>query len=151
MHGVTEPLHGLRKSSHIGAPPLAFFTTPNCTLEFKLCSCGHIHGYLRALLLLSPGSPLFIGDPEISHNDLVLHFDGGAFRELQIGGASVAVWKHTAGSLTLLETLCVPIYPCSDATHAEACGAGHAVVLAAKYFAEIRPSHCHQGRQQARH
>ena len=112
---------------------------PNCTLEFKLCSCGSIHGYLRALLPLSPGTPLFIGDPETSHNDLVLHFDGGAFRELQIGGAGVAVWKHTAGTLTLLETLCVPIYPCSDATHAEACGAGHAVVLAAKYFAEIRP------------
>ena len=48
----------------------------------------------------------------------------------------VAIWKHTAGTLTLLDTLCIPIYPCPDAAYAEACGAAHAVVLAAKYFAE---------------
>ena len=68
---------------------------PNCTLEFKLCSCGRIHGYLHTLLPLSPGTPLYVGDPETPHNDLVIHFDGGAFRELQIGGAGVAIWKHT--------------------------------------------------------
>ena len=54
-------------------------------------------------------------------------------------GAGVAIWKHTAGTLTLLDTLCIPIYPCPDAAYAEACGAAHAVVLAAKYFAEVRP------------
>ena len=49
------------------------------------------------------------------------------------------LWKHTAGTLSLLDTLCIPIYPCPDAAYAEACGAAHAVVLAAKYFAEVRP------------
>ena len=112
---------------------------PNCTLQFKLCSCGGIHGYLHALVLLPPNSPLFIGDPDVEQHDLVLHFDGGCFKELQIGGAGVAIWKHTAGALTLLDTLCIPIYPCPDAAYAEACGAAHAVVLAAKYFAEVRP------------
>ena len=34
---------------------------PNCTLQFKLCSCGAIHGYLQALVPLPPNSPLFIG------------------------------------------------------------------------------------------
>ena len=42
-------------------------------------------------------------------------------------------------TLTLLDTLCIPIYPCPDAAYTEACGAAHAVVLAAKYFAEVRP------------
>ena len=51
----------------------------------------------------------------------------------------MAIWRHTAGALTLLDTLCIPIYPCPDAAYAEACGAAHAVVLAAKYFAEVRP------------
>ena len=51
----------------------------------------------------------------------------------------MAIWRHTAGTLTLLDTLCIPIYPCPDAAYAEACGAAHAVVLAAKYFAEVRP------------
>ena len=111
---------------------------PNCTLQFKLCSCGSIHGYLQALSPL-PNSPLFIGDPDVEQHDLVLHFDGGCFKELQLGGAGVAIWRHTAGSLTLLDTLCIPIYPCPDAAYAEACGAAHAVVLAAKYFAEVRP------------
>ena len=112
---------------------------PNCTLQFKLCSCGLIHGYLQALSPLPPNSPLFIGDPDVEQHDLVLHFDGGCFKELQLGGAGVAIWKHTAGTLTLLDTLCIPIYPCPDAAYAEACGAAHAVVLAAKYFAEVRP------------
>ena len=112
---------------------------PNCTLQFKLCSCGSIHGYLQALMPLPPNSPLFIGDPDVEQHDLVLHFDGGCFKELQLGGAGVAIWRHTAGALTLLDTLCIPIYPCPDAAYAEACGAAHAVVLAAKYFAEVRP------------
>ena len=112
---------------------------PNCTLQFKLCSCGGIHGYLHALAPLPPNSPLYIGDPDVEQHDLVLHFDGGCFKELQIGGAGVAIWKHTAGTLTLLDTLCIPIYPCPDAAYAEACGAAHAVILAAKYFAEVRP------------
>ena len=73
---------------------------PNCTLQFKLCSCGAIHGYLQALMPLPPNSPLFIGDPDVEQHDLVLHFDGGCFKELQIGGAGVVIWKHTAGKLT---------------------------------------------------
>ena len=112
---------------------------PNCTLQFKLCSCGSIHGYLQALSPFPPNSPLFIGDPNVEQHDLALHFDGGCFKELQLGGAGVAIWRHTAGALTLLDTLCIPIYPCPDAAYAEACGAAHAVVLAAKYFAEVRP------------
>ena len=94
---------------------------PNCTLQFKLCSCGLIHGYLQALSPLPPNSPLFIGDPDVEQHDLVLHFDGGCFKELQLGGAGVAIWKHTAGTLTLLDTLCIPIYPCPEAAYAEAC------------------------------
>ena len=112
---------------------------PNCTLQFKLCPCGAIHGYLQALPPLPPNSPLFIGDPDVEQHDLVIHFDGGCFKELQIGGAGVVIWKRTAGTLTLLDTLCVPIYPCPDAAYAEACGAAHAVILAAKYFAEVQP------------
>ena len=112
---------------------------PNCTLQFKLCSCGAIHGYLQALVPLPPNSPLFIGDPDVEQHDLVIHFDGGCFKELQIGGAGVVIWKHIAGNLTLLDTLCIPIYPCPDAAYAEACGAAHAVIIAAKYFAEVQP------------
>ena len=70
---------------------------PNCTLQFKLCPCGAIHGYLQALLPLPPNSPLFIGDPDVEQHDLVIHFDGGCFKELQIGGAGVVIWNHTAG------------------------------------------------------
>ena len=51
----------------------------------------------------------------------------------------MVIWKHIAGNLTLLDTLCIPIYPCPDAAYAEACGAGHAVIIAAKYFAEVQP------------
>ena len=86
---------------------------------------------------LPPNSPLFIGDPDVEQHDLVIHFDGGCFKELQIGGAGVVIWKHIAGNLTLLDTLCIPIYPCPDAAYAEACGAAHAVIIAAKYFAEV--------------
>ena len=69
---------------------------------------------------LSPlNSPLFIGDLDVEQHDLVIHFDGGCFKELQIGGAGVVISKHIAGSLTLLDTVCIPIYPCPDAAYAE--------------------------------
>ena len=93
---------------------------PNCTLEFKPCSCGHIHGYLTALLPLPKGAPLHVGDPPTHLSDFVIQFDGGAYRDLKIGGAGVILWRHTHGALEPLDSLGIPIYPCADAAHAEA-------------------------------
>ena len=113
---------------------------PNCTLAFKPCSCGCIHGYLTALLPLPKGTPLHIGDPPTNLSDFVIQFDGGAYRELKLGGAGVILWQHAHGSLEPIDSLCIPIYPCADAAHAEACGAAHAVLLAAKHYTRYQPS-----------
>ena len=113
---------------------------PNCTLAFKPCSCGSIHGYLTALLPLPKGTPLHIGDPPTNLSDFVIQFDGGAYRELKLGGAGVILWRHAHGSLEPIDSLCIPIYPCADAAHAEACGAAHAVLLAAKHYTRYQPS-----------
>ena len=109
---------------------------PNCT--FKPCSCGCIHGYLTALLPLPKGAPLHVGDPPTNLSDFVIQFDGGAYRDLKLGGAGVILWRHTHGSLEPMDSLSIPIYPCADAAHAEACG--HAVLLAAKHYTQHQPS-----------
>ena len=113
---------------------------PNCTIEFKPCSCGHIHGYLTSLLPLSKDAPLHVGDPPTHFSDFILQFDGGAFRDLKLGGAGVILWKHVRGALEPLDSLCIPLFPCADAAHAEASGAAHAVLLAAKHFSHHQPS-----------
>ena len=113
---------------------------PNCTLEFKPCSCGCIHGYLTALLPLPKGAPLHVGDPPTHLSDFVIQFDGGAYRDLKLSGAGVILWRHTHGALEPLDSLSIPIYPCADAAHAEACGAAHAVLLAAKHNQQHKPS-----------
>ena len=113
---------------------------PNCTIQYKLCCCGRVHGYLRTLIPLEEGSPLYVGDPPPQEADLVLQFDGGAFRELGVGGAGVVLWSHSNGLLTFVDSVAIPIHPCADAAHAEAMGALHAVLLAAKYFPKFRPS-----------
>ena len=109
-------------------------------MAFKPCSCGSIHGYLTALLPLPKGTPLHIGDPPTNLSDFVIQFDGGAYRELKLGGAGVILWRHAHGSLEPIDSLCIPIYPCADAAHAEACGAAHAVLLAAKHYTRYQPS-----------
>ena len=113
---------------------------PNCTLAFKPCSCGSIHGYLIALLPLPKGTPLHVGDPPTNLSDFVIQFDGGAYRELKLGGAGVILWRHAHGSLEPIDSLSIPIYPCADAAHAEASGAAHAVLLAAKHYTRYQPS-----------
>ncbi len=83
---------------------------PNCTLQFRLCSCGAIHGYLVSLTPLAPHSPLHVGDPTTTQeSDFVLHFDGGAFRDLGVGGAGAVLWLHSHGRLQLLSSRCIPI------------------------------------------
>lgn len=113
---------------------------PNCTVQFKLCSCGKIHGYLTTLVPLDAGSPLYVGDPIPQSSDFVLQFDGGAFRELQVGGAGVVLWSHSNGILTFIDSLAIPISPCKDAAHSETVGALHAVILASKHFSSYNPS-----------
>ena len=83
---------------------------------------------------------LHIGDPPTNLSDFILQFDGGAFRELKLGGAGVILWKHVRGNLEPLDSLCIPLFPCADAAHAEASGAAHAVILAAKHFSHHQPS-----------
>ena len=113
---------------------------PNCTIQFKLCSCGKIHGYLTTLAPLDAGSILYVGDPTPQSSDFVLQFDGGAFRELKVGGAGVILWSHSNGILTFVDSLAIPISPCSDAAHAETVGALYAVILASKHFSSYTPS-----------
>ena len=113
---------------------------PNCALTFGLCACGHIHAHLHALQPLSANTPLHVGDPPYHESDFVLQFDGGAYRTLGIGGAGVVLWQHTRGSLVFIDSLCLPLYPCPDAAHAEAAGAAAAVLLAAKHYPTLRPS-----------
>ena len=57
-----------------------------------------------------------------------------------MGGAGVVLWKHTRGALTFIDSLCIPLYPCPDAAHAEASGAAGAVHLAATHFPSHTPS-----------
>ena len=47
----------------------------------------------------------------------------------------------TRGSLVFIDSLCLPLYPCPDAAHAEAAGAAAAVLLAAKHYPILRPNH----------
>ena len=110
---------------------------PNCCLQYRLCSCGTIHGYLISLTPIAPHSPLHVGDPLTHDSDFVLHFDGGAFRDLGVGGAGTVLWLHSHGKLQLLSSHCIPLLPCPDAAYAEAAGAAHAVLLAAQHL----PSH----------
>lgn len=92
-----------------------------------------------SLVALDATTPLFIGDPPATHNDFVIHFDGGAFREQRVGGAGIILWLHGPNGLTLLDTLAVPLFPCPDAAYAETVGAAHAVLQAAKHFPIYRP------------
>ena len=50
------------------------------------------------------------------------------------------LWQHTRGSLVFIDSLCLPLYPCPDAAHAEAAGAAAAVLLAAKHYPTLRPN-----------
>ena len=84
---------------------------PNCTLQFRLCSCGTIHGYLVTLSPLAPHSPIHVGDPPTHESDFVLHFDGGAFRDLAVGGAGTVLWLHSHGRLLHLSSYCIPLAP----------------------------------------
>ena len=113
---------------------------PNCTLQFRLCSCGTIHGYLVSLTPIAPHSPLHVGDPVTQDSDFVLHFDGGAFRDLGVGGAGAILWLHAQGRLQLLSSKCIPLLPCIDAAYAEAAGAAHAVLLAARHLSAHTPN-----------
>ena len=113
---------------------------PNCTLQFRLCSCGTIHGYLVSLTPIAPHSPLHVGDPVTQDSDFVLHFDGGAFRDLGVGGAGAILWLHNQGRLQLLSSNCIPLLPCIDAAYAEAAGAAHAVLLAGRHFPAHTPN-----------
>ena len=113
---------------------------PNCYIQFKLCSCGSVHGFLTSLIELDATAPLYVGDPPLDHLDFVIHFDGGAFREHRVGGAGIVLWKHTTQGLELLDTLAVPLFPCPDAAYAETVGAAHAVLMAARHFPLHRPS-----------
>ena len=122
----------------------AFQTTvpspPNCTLQFRLCSCGIIHGYLVSLTPIAPHSPLHVGDPVPQDSDFILHFDGGAFRDLGVGGAGAILWLHNQGRLQLLSSNCIPLLPCIDAAYAEAAGAAYAVLLAGRYLPTHTPN-----------
>ena len=113
---------------------------PNCYIQFKLCACGSVHGYLTSLTDLDAGTPLYVGDPPVDHLDFVIQFDGGAFREHRVGGSGIVLWKHTTQGLTLLDTFAVPLFPCPDAAYAETVGAAHAVLMAARHFTHHRPS-----------
>ena len=113
---------------------------PNCYIQFKLCACGSVHGYLKSLIDLDAATPLYIGDPPVDHLDFVIQFDGGAFREHRVGGSGIVLWKHTTQGLTLLDTFAVPLFPCPDAAYAETVGAAHAVLMAAGHFPQHRPS-----------
>ena len=113
---------------------------PNCYIQFKLCACGSVHGYLTSLIDLDAATPLFVGDPPVDHLDFVIQFDGGAFREHRVGGSGMVLWKHTTQGLTLLDTFAVPLFPCPDAAYAETVGAAHAVLMAARHFPHHRPS-----------
>ena len=112
---------------------------PNCALTFGLCTCGHIHAHLHALQPLPADAPLHVGDPPYHESDFVIQFDGGAYRTLGLGGAGVVLWQHTRGTLVFVDSLCLPLYPCPDAAHAEAAGAAAAVILAAKHYPALRP------------
>lgn len=125
---------------------------PNCYIQFELCSCGSVHGFLTSLIELDATAPLYVGDPPLDHLDFVIHFDGGAFREHRVGGAGIVLWKHTTQGLELLDTLAVPLFSCPDAAYAETVGAAHAVLMAARHFPLHRPSLYHyQGRQSSYH
>ena len=113
---------------------------PNCYIQFKLCACGSVHGYLTSLIDLDAATPLFVGDPPVDHLDFVIQFEGGAFREHRVGGSGIVLWKHTTQGLTLLDTFAVPLFPCPDAAYAETVGAAHAVLMAARHFPHHRPS-----------
>ena len=113
---------------------------PNCTLQFRLCSCGIIHGYLVSLTPIAPHSPLHVGDPVTQDSDFVLHFDGGAFRDLGVGGAGAILWLHNQGRLQLLSSNCIPLLPCIDAAYAEAAGAAYAVLLAGRHLPAHTPN-----------
>ena len=113
---------------------------PNCTLQFRLCSCGVIHGYLVSLTPIAPHSPLYVGDPVTQDSDFVLHFDGGAFRDLGVGGAGAILWLHNRGRLQLLSSNCIPLLPCIDAAYAEAAGAAYAVLLAGRHLPAHTPN-----------
>ena len=85
----------------------------------------------------TPG--LHVGDTITQESDFVLHFDGGAFRDLGVGGAGTVLWLHSHGRLQLLSSHCIPLLPCTDA-HAEAAGAAHAVLLAAQHLSAHAPN-----------
>ena len=148
VSAVALPVHSLLGVIPSSSPLISqlfrfqhtFAHVPNCTLTFKPCACGAIHGYITTLLPLAKHSPIHIGDPPTYTTDFVLQFDGGAFRELKLGGAGVILWKHQHGTLEHIDSLCIPLYPCADAAYAEASGAAHAVLLAAKHYLHHSPS-----------
>ena len=135
VSAVALPVHSLLGVIPSSSPLISqlfrfqhtFAHVPNCTLTFKPCACGAIHGYITTLLPLAKHSPIHIGDPPTHTSDFVLQFDGGAFRELKLGGAGVILWKHQHGALEHIDSLCIPLYPCADAAYAEASGAAVAI------------------------
>ena len=76
----------------------------------------------------------------MADSDFVLHVEGGTFRDLKVGGAGTELLLHINGRLTHLSSNCIPIRPCTDAAHAEAAGAAHAVMLAAQYLSAHSPA-----------
>ena len=56
------------------------------------------------------------------------------------GGAGVVLWQHSRGRLTFADSVCLPLYPCPDAAHAEAAGAAAAVQPPAKHYPLLKPN-----------
>ena len=96
---------------------------------------GHCHP-----AIIVSRSWVHVGDPVTQDSDFVLHFDGGAFRDLGVGGAGAILWLHNQGRLQLLSSYCVPLLPCIDAAYAEAAGAAYAVLLAGRYLPTHTPN-----------
>ena len=88
---------------------------PNCYIQFKLCACGSVHGYLTSLTDLDAATPLYVGDPPVDHLDFVIQFDGGAFREHRVGGSGIPfLWLRdtlhiTAHLVSSLRVITVPL------------------------------------------
>ena len=40
---------------------------PNCYIQFKLCACGRVHGYLKSLIDLDAATPLYVADRPVDH------------------------------------------------------------------------------------
>ena len=98
---------------------------PPPTVPYNSASALVRHSWVPHLALppLPHTLPLHVGDPVTRDSDFVLLFDGGAFRDLGVGGAGAILWLHNQGRLQLLSSYCIPLLPCIDAAYAEAAGA----------------------------